>query len=57
MECPECKYMMVPICMYGDENNINTDWYCEECGTTATWSWKPSKKKRKAEDFDDEIPF
>lgn len=44
MKCPECQNDMEQICMYGNENDINIDWHCENCGALATSHWTPHKK-------------
>jgi uncharacterized Zn finger protein len=49
MECPECKEQMNQLCMYGIDDNMNIDLYCEKCGTFATISWKPGKRARTKE--------
>jgi hypothetical protein len=46
MECPECKNNAEQLCMYGIEEEINIDYYCEKCGTIITLTWKPGKRAK-----------
>ena len=45
MKCPECETEMEQLCMYGTDEDINIDWHCENCQTTAILKWYPHKPK------------
>jgi ribosomal protein S27E len=49
MECPECKNETEQLCMYGNNEEINIDHYCKQCGTLVTLTWKPGKRAKKQE--------
>jgi hypothetical protein len=55
MKCTECENEMNQLCMYGTEEVINTDHYCEKCGTLTTLTWKPGKRAIKIETLEDNI--
>jgi len=57
MKCPECSEEMEQLCMYGNDEDINIDWHCENCGTCATLHWTPGKKKKQTVDIDDDLPY
>lgn len=57
MKCPECSEEMQQLCMYGNEEEINIDGHCENCGTVATLKWEPGKKKKQAAEIDDDLPY
>lgn len=56
MRCPECNNYMQQLCMYGTDDEINIDYYCEICGCFAFLKWGPSKKN-KVEIINQDIPF